>query len=252
MNIKMIVLDLDGTLLRDDKSVSEYTIDTLKKCREKGIKVIFATVRSTTDNVAPPEWFDGCVKKSGAVAYDGSQLVYKRVMPIDDVRSLLLACSQAGIKTVAQNCYDSVHYANFNVTETWSYIADYKKVDFTEIDFDVAKIYAVAETLEDLRLIENNLPKNSYMFTSRDNITFVSHEEAVKSKATAALAEHWGIKPSEVVAFGDDLIDIDILEWSGVGVAMNNALDEVKAVADFICDTNENDGVAKWIENAID
>lgn len=98
MNIKMIVLDLDGTLLRDDKSVSEYTIDTLKKCREKGIKVIFATVRSTTDNVAPPEWFDGCVKKSGAVAYDGSRLVYKRVMPTDSVRALLFACSQAGIK----------------------------------------------------------------------------------------------------------------------------------------------------------
>ena len=109
----------------------------------------------------------------------------------------------------------------------------------------------MAETLEDLRLIENNLPKNSYMFTSRDNITFVSHKEAVKSKATAALAEHWGIKASEIVAFGDDLIDIDILEWSGVGVAMGNALGEVKAVADYICDTNENDGVAKWIEENV-
>jgi hypothetical protein len=249
--IKMIVLDLDGTLLRDDKSVSEYTIDILKKCRDKGIKVIFATVRSTTDDVAPPEWFHGCVKKSGAVAYDGSQLVYERVMPIDDVRSLLLACDRARIKAVAQNCCDSVHYSNFNVTEEWSYIADYKKVDFAEIEFDVAKIYTVAETTEDLRLIKNNLPKNAYLFTSRDNITFVSHKEAVKSKATAALAEHWGIKSSEVVAFGDDLIDIDILEWCGAGVAMNNALDEVKAVADFICDTNENDGVAKWVEKYV-
>jgi len=53
---------------------------------------------------------------------------------------------------------------------------------------------------------------------------------------------------SEITAFGDDLNDIDMLEFSGISVAMVNALDNVKAVADYICDTNDNDGVAKWLE----
>jgi hydroxymethylpyrimidine pyrophosphatase-like HAD family hydrolase len=63
------------------------------------------------------------------------------------------------------------------------------------------------------------------------------------------LAKIWNIEPSEIAAFGDDLNDIDLLRYAGYGVAMENALDEVKAVADYICDTNDNDGVAKWLED---
>jgi hydroxymethylpyrimidine pyrophosphatase-like HAD family hydrolase len=53
------------------------------------------------------------------------------------------------------------------------------------------------------------------------------------------------------VAFGDDLNDIDMLNHAGVSVAMGNALDEVKAVADYVCDTNDNDGLAKWLEENV-
>ena len=80
---------------------------------------------------------------------------------------------------------------------------------------------------------------------------FISHKEAVKSKAVAALAEFWGISQEEILFFGDDLIDIDILKYCGVGVAMGNALDEVKEAADYVCGINNNDGAAKWIEENI-
>ena len=58
----------------------------------------------------------------------------------------------------------------------------------------------------------------------------------------------WGINKAEIVAFGDDLNDIDLLTHAGVSVAMKNALESVKEIADHICDTNDNDGVAKWLE----
>ena len=61
----------------------------------------------------------------------------------------------------------------------------------------------------------------------------------------------WGIKPEEIVAFGDDLNDIDMLGYAGVGVVMDNALEQVKTVADYICDTNDNDGLAKWLEENV-
>jgi len=77
------------------------------------------------------------------------------------------------------------------------------------------------------------------------------HEEAGKSKAVAALADHWGISIKDVVAFGDDTNDIDMLRHCGIGVAMGNAIDEVKSAADDICDTNENDGIAKWLEKHV-
>jgi len=250
MNIKMIVLDLDGTLLNSDKKISEYSKSIIQKCREKGVKIIFATVRGTTDSIAPSELFDGCIKKSGAMAYDGDNLIYKQVMTISDVRSLLLACDKAGLKIVAESGDDGICYTNFIVTEEWT--KKHKVVDFAEIDFNSDKIYVIIEKIEAISIIKNNLPQNINLFIDRDNkFAFISHGEAVKSKATAALAEHWDIKQKEIVCFGDDLIDIDILQYCGVGVAMGNALDEVKKVADYICDTNDNDGVAKWLEERI-
>ena len=77
------------------------------------------------------------------------------------------------------------------------------------------------------------------------------HKDATKANAVAALSRYWNIAQSEIVAFGDDLNDIDLLTYAGVGVAVANALDEVKAVADDICDTNDNDGVAKWLEENV-
>lgn len=62
------------------------------------------------------------------------------------------------------------------------------------------------------------------------------------------MARHWNVGASEIVAFGDDHNDLDLLAYAGMGVAVGNALDDVKAVADAICDTNDNDGVARWIE----
>ena len=247
-NIKMIALDLDGTLLHSDKTISDYAKDIIQKCRIQGIKVIFATVRGTTQHIAPAELFDGCVKKSGAVAYVGDALVYEKVMPIDMVRGLLLACHDAGLKVAMNNGKDDTHYANFNVAETWADITDFKMVDFAHINFDTDKIYAITETPNAIDVIKNNLPEGVYMFPSRDNLTFISHEGAVKSKAIMALGEQWGIKKEEILSFGDDLIDIEMLQYCGVGVAMGNALDAVKAAADAVCDTNDNDGVAKWIE----
>ena len=85
----------------------------------------------------------------------------------------------------------------------------------------------------------------------KDGFGQIMHKEATKGKAVAALAQHYGIKQSETVAFGDDLNDKDLLSWAGVGVAMGNAADEIMAVADEVCLSNEDDGIAVWIEENI-
>jgi hypothetical protein len=82
------------------------------------------------------------------------------------------------------------------------------------------------------------------MTVAVDKLAMVMRGDATKAKAVAALARHWGIAQSETVAFGDDLNDIDMLSYAGTGVAMGNA----KAVSDFICLRNEDDGAADWIE----
>jgi hydroxymethylpyrimidine pyrophosphatase-like HAD family hydrolase len=79
----------------------------------------------------------------------------------------------------------------------------------------------------------------------------IMHRDATKMKAIAALAAHWNIDAQDIVAFGDDLNDIDMLAGCGIGVAMGNALDEVKAIADDVCETNDNDGLATWLKRHV-
>jgi hydroxymethylpyrimidine pyrophosphatase-like HAD family hydrolase len=107
---------------------------------------------------------------------------------------------------------------------------------------------ALPISAEDAVFIRQNMPDSMYLTVARDGLGMIMHRDATKSKAVAKLAKMWNIKESEIAAFGDDLNDIDMLTCAGVGVAMKNALVEVKAVADYICDTNDNDGVAKWLE----
>jgi len=79
----------------------------------------------------------------------------------------------------------------------------------------------------------------------------VMNKNARKRNAIKEIANHFGVTLAETAAFGDDYNDIEMLQDCGIGVAVANAIDETKAAADLICDTNENDGVAKWIEENI-
>jgi len=251
MPIKMIVTDLDGTLLREDKTISERTKAILAQCRLKGHKVVYATGRGSSSKIlAPSEMFDGFIRMNGATAYIGDTHIHNRLIPIDKVRGLLIAADAANIKIAAES--GEVHYANFNVGELWPWLQrHYEPADFTRLDIEIEKIYAIAETPKVTELINKHLSDELYLCISRDNLAMVMHSDAVKSKAAAALAEHWNIKRHEIAAFGDDSNDIDLLKYCGVGVAMGNALDEVKAAAAHICDTNDNDGVAKWLEENV-
>jgi len=247
MKIKMIVTDLDGTLLREDKTISKRTLSALEQCRIKGIKTVYATGRgNSAATIAPHDSFDGFVHMNGATAHIGDERIYSKLIPIECVRDLLVTADSAGIEIVAEA--DGWHHANFNVSDKWSWIAKYKIVDFSTLDVEIGKIYAFADNPDVVSLIRRYLSDDLYLYLSRDHIAMVMHKDALKSKAVAALAEYWSIERHEIVAFGDDMNDIDLLKWCGTGVAMGNALDEVKAAADDMCDTNDNDGIAKWLE----
>ena len=249
-NIKMIVTDLDATLLRDDKSVSACTIKTLRACREKGIKVVYATARGSLPDNIPLEIFSGSARNGGAVAVADGKKVYEKLISTVQIRDFLIACDKAEIKTalVKTTGNNSKHYANFKVDDLVSYVTDFEIVSFAELDTMAEKGYAAPESQRHIDIIKNNLPDCLKLIVARDDAALFMHPEATKSKAIAALAEHWGIRREEIAAFGDDINDIDMLQFCGISVAVGNAIDEVKAVADYICDTNENDGVARWIE----
>jgi hydroxymethylpyrimidine pyrophosphatase-like HAD family hydrolase len=144
-----------------------------------------------------------------------------------------------------------MHFSNFDVGKVWQEIERWKIVDFSTHDVDIEKINVDSVTAEIEAFINQYLTGDMYLSVARDGLGMIMHKDATKSKAVAGLARIWGVSQSEIAAFGDDTNDLDMLIYAGAGVAMGNALDEVKAAADYICDTNENDGVAKWIEENV-
>jgi len=250
MSIKMIAVDLDDTLFRNDKTVSDRTVSALKKCREKGIKVVYATARGqSVHTLISPDLFDGFVRTNGAVAIAGDITVYSKLISTVKARNLLITADNAGIPIVVE--LKGLHYSNFNVKEIWNWLDHSEISDFGTLDVEAEKIYALPKTKSETKLLENNLPKDLRLISTRHNFTMIMHEDAGKYNAVAALAKYWGIKSAEIAAFGDDVIDMCMLEYCGIGIAMGNATDEVKSIADYICDTNENDGVTKWIEEHV-
>jgi hypothetical protein len=79
----------------------------------------------------------------------------------------------------------------------------------------------------------------------------ISHREANKAAATGRIASRMNIRPESIVAFGDDIGDIGMLGFCGIGVAMGNSMEELKKKADYVTEDNDNDGIAVWLEKHI-
>ena len=252
--IKMIVTDLDGTLLRNDTSISDYTTTVLRECRRAGMKLAFATGRGTARKVAPVELFDGRITNNGAIARAGDVVVHDKRIPYQTARPVLMACCEQEIK-IALNAGGTL-YSNFVMSDLWPWITNFQLVDFARHEVDAEKLFSPNCSAENKSFIEQLISDELYTVVTSDStgdFLQIMHKEATKGKAVLAMARHWGIHPSEIITFGNDLNDIDMLTSVGFGVAVENAFDEVKAAAKHICDSNENDGVAKWLsENVLE
>ncbi len=248
-NIKMVVTDLDGTLLKNDKYISEYTALFLDKMRQKGILFAIATARPirAVKDTLPWVKYDAGVFHNGAVVIDQQEA--KSGFGIEKPRALVAAIlADKPMSKIAVESND-VMYANFKAESLWPGV-EYKLTnDFHEIEGSIAdKIIVEAHSLEEMSLLQKYIPEELYLQLSENIIAMILNKKATKSNGIKLLAEQYDIKPEQIVAFGDDYNDIDMLQSFGKGIAVQNALDEVKAAADEVCDSNENDGVAKWLE----
>ena len=252
--IKMIVTDLDNTLLRTDKTISDYTVQVLNKCREYGIIIAFATARPA--RVAQYESFtpDAIIADGGAIVKCSEKIIYKVVIPNEILNALireLKTSGKVGYLTVETGEYLLSNYKGNEL------MADLSAWNIVNTDFedkiDVPSTKMSIECKDKLWL--NSLIKSYAELKIHGNTgedwSQVYNVEVSKYKGVKILAEYFNIVISEIAAFGDDLIDIEMIKECGIGIAVANAPDEVKAEADFICGTNDNDGVVKWLEEMI-
>lgn len=252
MAIKMIVTDLDRTLLRTDKTISEYTFRILNQCRKRGIKVVFATARpkralAFLSSVAT----DALIVHNGAVIYVNDKLLCQYGIDRAAKNQILQAINRDFPNTNLSVEIEDVLYANFDVSVYWGTIQAIR-TDFTNLPDKAAdKIIIGLSSPDDLERYAKYLTDDLYIEMNEGKLGLIMHKNATKSLAVKLVANHFNIDLSEIAAFGDDYNDIGMLQECGIGVAVANALAEAKAAADYICDSNDSDGVARWIQENI-
>jgi len=161
-NIKMIVTDLDRTLLRSDKSISDNTIKMLEECRKRGIKIVFATARPIRRVTSYFEKIkcDGVIFHNGAVVHILGEEISKTGIDHEVCKNILLRIVADNPSVNLSVEIDEVLYANFDVSKVWSYVSAIR-TDFTDLPRKNAdKIIVCMKDPEDILKLEQYLPDN--------------------------------------------------------------------------------------------
>ena len=249
--IRMIVTDLDNTLLRSDKSISAYTIKALQKCRAKGIRIVFATARSTRAASKMLAQFtpDIFVGYGGALVLAGEEVIHRFDISAEISNRLIREClaTPEVLSVLAIN--ESLALTNDLEAGDLSH---YQYADFSsDYNHRYLKISLYATSQAAVERIASRYPMLDMLRYSGEDLYRFANKDALKWNAVKAIAAHYNVSTDEFIAFGDDVNDLEMLANCGVGVAVENAIDEAKAVAGYICGANDGDGVAKWLEEHI-
>jgi len=247
--VKLIVMDLDGTLLHSDKTISAHTSDVLRRCQEKGILTAFATARSEYEVERILEMFrpDIVISGGGSMVRCGDKTLQCRMMSGETVHQILSMCleltgGECRISVTTSDCY----YRNFPLGRHFG-----KYHDLHNFREPALKITAELEHEEDAVRIASLCPGCETLSYRGEKWRRFAAVGADKVGAIRDLIAYLEIDVSEVTAFGDDTNDIGMLRFCGTGIAMGNAIPEVKAAADLVIGTNDEDGLAKYLEETV-
>lgn len=266
MNYKMIVLDLDDTLLKNDGTISRKTKKALIRAQNAGVTVVLASGRPTYAIRKFALELDMANYGGFIISYNGARIidcqldteVFGQNLKMDMLHELYDLSKQHGayIQTYKDDkiiASETNEYTNIEQQITGMEIVTVK--DFKNyIQEDVVKAIILQEP-EKLKLIEEELRpivnNRMYMTISKPFFLEFMNKDVDKSLSVARLCRHLDILSKDVIAIGDSYNDISMITTAGLGVAMKNAVESAKKVAKYITDDNENDGVAKVINKFI-
>lgn len=263
---KLIALDMDGTLLNENKKISQNNLKSIKTAIKNGTKVVLATGRPLKGIENFLKELDLVQNNNYSVSFNGAlvqnnttgQVLSRNILSHDDVKYLYNLSKKLNVNrhaltkdyviTTNHNPYTDIE-SSLNGIPT--YIMDLNNLDPST---EIIKFMFVDDP-EILDEVIKNLPKEVYeKYTVVRSATYFLeflHPVANKGTGVEAIAKELNINSNEIICVGDAGNDIHMLQYAGLGVAMENAFDEVKKVADYITKSNANDGVAHVINEFI-
>ncbi len=256
MNCKLLLFDLDGTLLQTDKTISKQTMQELENCRKQGIMIGVSTSRSEKNSM---EFIaklnaDVVISSAGALVKYKETYIYKAEFSTEETKELIKMARE----TCGNECeitIDTVdeHYWNYKIDpkqqdKSWG---DSIYTDFTEFEMPSLKMCVEIFDENAAKMLQEKLPECDCVRFSDGYWYKFTKKTATKENAILHMCEACGITTDDIIAFGDDYADIGMLKLCGIGVAMGNAIDEVKAIADSVIGDNDHDGIADYLKNAV-
>lgn len=271
-SIKMIGLDLDGTLLNSQKQLTEYTKSVLKQAIEQGVHVFPATGRPYS---ALPEELKQFPGMRYAVTANGARVMNLETMQIFYEDLLSVETSQKVLDTLKK--YDTIYeffadgigytsvaslqeaYEYFDVSHMAEYyvasrnmVSDVKE-KLTELQRPTDKLQGIFRFVEEKKLASADLEKldGITVTTAFQNNLEINKKGVDKGVGIRKLGEVLGIAPEEIMVCGDGMNDMAMMKAAGFAVAMGNAEEEIRSMADYVTVTNDEDGVARAIEKIV-
>ena len=268
MKYKLLVLDVDGTLLNEEKAISKRTLAALLKVQQMGVRIALASGRPTYGLLPIAKSLELGLYGGFILSYNGSQIIdakngevlfERRINP-----EMIPYIEKKAIKngfalftyhddTLLTNTPDNVHVREEAALNNLKLIAE--EEFSTAIDFAPCKCMLVSDDEEALTNLENHWKKRLDgvldVFRSEPYFLEVVPCTVDKANTLAVLLEYLDIRRDEVLAIGDGVCDVAMIQLAGMGVAMGNSVDSVKICADYTTDTNGNDGVAQAVEKLI-
>lgn len=268
MKYKLLVLDIDGTLLNNEKQISTGTLAALIKIQQMGVKIVLASGRPT-HGVRPIANMLELHKYGGyLMPYNGSQIIdaatnellFEKRIDQDMLPYInkVAGKNELPIFTYHNDTLITTHPQNNHVQEEAA-LNEMRIIgveDFpAAINFRPSKCMIVSDDTEELKSIEDHLRKRLdgvlEVFRSEDYFLEIAPEYINKGNTLGVLMDLLSLGREEIIAFGDGACDIPMLQLAGMGVAMGNADIAVKRCADMTTLSNEEDGIADALENLI-
>ncbi|GFP74374.1 Cof-type HAD-IIB family hydrolase [Clostridium fungisolvens] len=275
MSYKLVCIDMDGTLLNSRKKISNYNKEMLKKAHDMGVHIVITTGRIFNNAI---HYSNLLGVKSPVIATNGAVIrekdkgivIYKNALNTETCLRLLDSVGKYGIKMHFYTT-DSIFvssrvqgtalklYMSYPLPKdlrlTIKYIGKRKEWEkvFKEHADEFVKCIVFSPNKNTLKNFRKELDAmNDVSVTSSGAFNIeILNKDVTKGRAVEVLAAYYGIKREEIMCIGDNENDMPMIEYAGMGVAMGNGIKELKDIADYITDTNDNDGVGKAIEKFI-
>lgn len=263
---RLVAIDLDGTLLNKDWEISPRAREVIRAVRAQGVHVTLATGRMYASTVRyareleldlPLITYHGALVKTSREG----QVIYERLLPREYAKEIVSLVKELHYPINLYFNHDGDRLYVDRVSAATRRYARQSSVPFYEVpdllallDRDPIKVVVINdEEILDALAAEGRRRWGDVVYITKSEPTYLEflHPEATKGKGLAAVARYLGVPREEVMAIGDSYNDLEMFKYAGLAVAMGNAREEIKAAADYVTASNEEDGVAQVLERFI-